>query len=81
MSDPDLPTDVDFVRVGYGSTVEAVMRRRADLGVVVTGAAQSEGTRPLLIDDELVGVVRHDHQRKRLQMLAAVRAEDPIGPS
>ena len=61
MSDPNLPTDVDFVRVAYGSTVDAVMRRRADLGVVLVGAAQSERRRPLLVDDELAAVVRADH--------------------
>ena len=61
MSDPNLPTDVGFVRVAYGSTVDAVMRRRADLGVVLVGAAQSERRRPLLVADELAAVVRADH--------------------
>lgn len=61
MSDPNLPTDVDFVRVAYGSTADAVMRRRVDLGVVLVGAAQSERRRPLLVDDQLAAVVRADH--------------------
>lgn len=61
MGDPELPTDVDFVRVAYGSTEDAVMRRRADLGVVVIGAEQSDRARPLLVEDELVAVVRSDH--------------------
>lgn len=61
MADPNLPTDLDFVRVGYGATQEAVLRRRADLGVVLVGAAQSERRRPLLIDDDLAAVVRADH--------------------
>ena len=71
ISDPDLPTDVDFVRVAYGSTADAVLRRRADIGVVLVGAGRSDGSRPVLAADQLVGVVRTDHP-------AAVRGElDP----
>ncbi len=61
MSDPALPTDVDFVRVAYGSTIDAVMRRRVDLGVVLVGAGQSDGRRSVLAEDQLLGLVRADH--------------------
>ena len=56
----DLPTDVDFVRVGHEQTVAAVERRSADLGVAVLAASAPEGN--VLSPDHLVGVVRDDHQ-------------------
>ena len=55
-----LPCDLDFVRVAYGSVDDAVLRRRADLGVVVSPAAVAPIGAPLA-DDELVGIVRSDH--------------------
>jgi LysR family transcriptional regulator for metE and metH len=55
----DLPSDVDFLRVGYNQTVESVQRRVTDLGVVVLAASVPAGN--VLSIDHLVGVVRDDH--------------------
>lgn len=51
----DLPTDVDFLRVGHEQTVESVTRRVTDLGIVVLAAKIPEGN--VLSADHLVGVV------------------------
>ena len=51
----DLPTDVDFLRVGHEQTVESVTRRVTDLGIVVLAAKIPEGN--VLSADPLVGVV------------------------
>lgn len=55
----DLPCDIDFVRVGFDAARQAVDERRADLGITVVGAASAAGE--VLVDDELVGLVRLDH--------------------
>jgi len=55
----DLPSDVDFLRVGHDQTVESVERRIVDLGVVVLAADAPVGR--VLSTDHLVGVVRNDH--------------------
>jgi len=55
----DLPTDVDFLRVGHEQTVESVERRVTDVGIVVLAARIPEGN--VLSADHLVGVVRNDH--------------------
>jgi len=55
----DRTADVDLVRVAYGQTSDAVLRRRADLGVIVVpGGANDE---PSLFDDELVALVQAEH--------------------
>ncbi|MFT6289555.1 MAG: LysR family transcriptional regulator for metE and metH [Ilumatobacter sp.] len=59
----DLPTDVDFLRVGHNQTVESVQRRITDLGVIVLAAGVPEGD--VLSADHLVGVVRNDHPAAR----------------
>jgi LysR family transcriptional regulator for metE and metH len=59
----DLPTDVDFLRVGHDQTVESVQRRVTDLGVIVLAASVPEGN--VLSADHLVGVVRDDHPAAR----------------
>ncbi len=59
----DLPTDVDFLRVGHDQTVESVQRRVTDLGVIVLAASIPEGN--VLSTDHLVGVVRDDHPAAR----------------
>lgn len=67
----DRSSDIDVVRVAYGDVAAAVQHRRADVGVEVMPAAGRgdsldagppvpHGARHLA-DDELVGVVRHDH--------------------
>ena len=56
---PDLPSDVDFLRVGHDQTVESVERRVTDLGVIVLAATAPVGD--VLSTDHLVGVVRDDH--------------------
>jgi len=56
---PDLPTDVDFLRVGHDQTVDSVERRVTDLGVVVVSADTPPGN--VLSEDHLVGVVRESH--------------------
>ncbi len=56
---PDLPSDVDFLRVGHDQTVESVERRVTDLGVIVLAAGAPAGD--VLSHDHLVGVVRDDH--------------------
>jgi len=61
----DGTTDVDFVRVGYDATSDAVIRRRADLGVVVRPGSIEEPGRRLLSHDELAAVVRSDHPAAR----------------
>lgn len=55
----DRTADVDLVRVGYHQTVDAVNRRRADLGVVLVPAGSMEGEP--LVADELVAIVAADH--------------------
>lgn len=59
----DLPTDVDFLRVGHDQTVESVQRRITDLGIIVLAASVPEGD--VLSADHLVGVVRDDHPAAR----------------
>jgi LysR family transcriptional regulator for metE and metH len=59
----DLPTDVDFLRVGHDQTVESVHRRITDLGIIVLAASIPEGN--VLSADHLVGVVRDDHPAAR----------------
>lgn len=56
---PDLPTDVDFLRVGHDQTIDAVERRVTDLGVVVVSADTPPGD--VLSADHLVGVVPQSH--------------------
>lgn len=56
---PDLPSDVDFVRVGHDQTLESIERRVADLGVVVVAADMPSGN--VLSADHLVGVVPATH--------------------
>lgn len=58
---PDLSADIDFVRVGYDGVVDAVERRRADLGVVVRAGESRDDATTRLCADELVGIVRSDH--------------------
>lgn len=55
----DLPSDVDFLRVGHDQTVDSVERRVTDLGVVVVAGDRPPGD--VLSDDELVGVVPAAH--------------------
>ena len=55
----DLPTDIDFLRVGHEQTAESVAQRVTDLGIVVLAAKTPEGN--VLSADHLVGVVRNDH--------------------
>lgn len=64
---PDLPCDVDFIRIGYSDVASAVSSRRADLGVVVSplGFAVSGNGATDVCVDELVGVVRADHPAAR----------------
>lgn len=61
---PRLPCDVDFIRIGYGEVRAAVVSRRADLGVVVEPIADSsvDDATDHPRRDELVAVVREDHQ-------------------
>lgn len=56
---PDLPSDVDFVRVGHDQTHDSIARRVADLGVVVVAADTPHGA--ILSTDHLVGVVPASH--------------------
>ena len=61
---PGLPTDVDFVRVGYDDVGHAIEQQRADLGVVAaapTEFAPHGQAFDVLCEDELVGVVHNDH--------------------
>jgi LysR family transcriptional regulator for metE and metH len=60
---PDLPSDVDFLRVGHDQTIESVQRRVTDLGVIVLAASAPVGD--VLSSDQLVGVVRDDHPAMR----------------
>jgi len=62
----DLPTDVDFLRVGHDQTVDSVERRITDLGVVVVSADTPRSD--VLSTDRLVGVVPTSHP-------AAIRGE------
>jgi len=55
----DRTADVDLVRVPYWETVDAVLRRRADLGMIVVPAGTEDD--PPLFNDQLVAVVRADH--------------------
>jgi LysR family transcriptional regulator for metE and metH len=57
---PSLPCDLDFIRIAYGTTDDAVLRRDVDLGVVVA-PADTAPTGEVIADDELVGIVRSDH--------------------
>lgn len=59
VDEPGLPTDLDFVRVPYDGTADAVLDGRVDLGVILTAAATPVGD--LISDDHLVGIVRCDH--------------------
>ena len=63
---PDLPTDVDFLRVAHDQTADSVERRVNDLGVVVVADELPPGD--VLSTDHLVGVVRTTHP-------AAIRGE------
>ena len=56
---PDLPSDVDFLRVGNDQTTDSVQRRVTDLGVVVVAADAPLGN--VLSPDHLVGVVSATH--------------------
>jgi len=56
---PDLPSDVDFLRVRHDQTIGSIERRITDLGVVVVAAALPEGD--VLSGDVLVGVVPDTH--------------------
>lgn len=56
---PDLPSDVDFLRVGHDQTMDSVARRVTDLGVVVVAADTPHGN--VLSTDHLVGVVSATH--------------------
>lgn len=56
---PDLPSDVDFLRIGHEQTSDSVERRVTDLGVVVVAADTPPGD--VLSDDVLVGVVAETH--------------------
>ncbi len=58
----DGTTDVDFVRVGYDESHDAIERRRADLGVVVGPTSTDEPGPDHLCSDELAAVVRCDHR-------------------
>ncbi len=60
---PDLPSDVDFLRIAHDQTVDAVQRRMTDLGVVVVAAGMPPGD--VLADDVLVGVVPEGHAAHR----------------
>lgn len=55
----DRTSDVDIIRVPYEGTIDAVVGRRADLGVEVAPIGVTVDHH--LVDDELVGVVRGDH--------------------
>jgi LysR family transcriptional regulator for metE and metH len=59
-------TDVDFVRVVHDGVTDAVLRRRADIGVAVFAedAPVADPDR-VLANDELVGLVRDDHAAAR----------------
>lgn len=64
IASPDLPCDVDFIRIGFSDVAAAVSSRRADLGVVVSAGGGPGALSGQVIDlgvDELVGVVRLDH--------------------
>ncbi len=56
---PDLPSDVDFLRVGHNQTTDSIERRVTDLGVVVVAADTPRGD--VLSVDHLVGVVSATH--------------------
>jgi len=56
---PDLPSDVDFVRVHHNQTRDSVERRVTDLGVGVVAADTPHGD--VLSADHLVGVVSATH--------------------
>jgi LysR family transcriptional regulator for metE and metH len=56
---PDLPSDVDFLRVAHDQTTDSVERRVTDLGVVVVAADTPRGD--VLSVDQLVGVVSATH--------------------
>jgi len=55
----DLPSDVDFLRVGYDETTDSVARRVTDLGVIAVAADAPHGN--VLSADHLVGVVSATH--------------------
>jgi hypothetical protein len=56
---PDLPSDVDFLRVGHDQTTDSVERRVTDLGIIVVAADTPHGN--VLSVDWLVGVVSATH--------------------
>ena len=56
---PDLPADLDFVRVPFAGAPDAVFDGRVDLGVVPVPADDPVGD--VVAHDRLVGVVRRDH--------------------
>ena len=56
---PDLPSEVDFVRVAHGQTSDSVAQRMTDLGVVVV--ASDAPFRTTLSEDVLMGVVPESH--------------------
>lgn len=71
IASPDLPCDVDFIRIGYADVAAAVSSRRADLGVVVSprnAPVIAAGATEVGVD-ELVGVVRADHPAARRGVL------------
>lgn len=72
----DLPSDVDFVRVGFDAAGHAVNERRADLGIPVVSAVAPAGE--VLIDDHLVGVVRTDHPAAERGVLDPLDIRDAI---
>lgn len=55
----DLPSDVDFLRVGHDQTTDSVERRVTDLGVIAVAANAPHGN--VLSADHLVGVVSATH--------------------
>lgn len=58
-------SDIDIVRVPYDGVSDAVLRRRADVGVVVHPEHATVPADRWLASDELVGVVRSDHAAAR----------------
>jgi LysR family transcriptional regulator for metE and metH len=72
----DLPCDLDFVRVGFNAAHDAVIERRADLGVVVLAAATEPSN--TLVDDHLVGLVRNDHPAAERGVLDPLDISDAV---
>jgi len=75
---PDLPCDVDFIRIGFSDVASAVQSRRADLGVVVSppSSLMLESSATDVCADVLVGVVRSDHPAAQRGALAPADIAD-----